>query len=75
MSEINIERSHRTGKWIRGYVNSGCCFTISPDRLEEILRTGALPKAFQWKLKPTERVERLVMNETGITVYIANAKD
>lgn len=71
MDTVNIERSKKTNRWVKGRSTSGCCFTISPDRLQEILRTGKLPQAFpNWKLKPTEYVDRLVMNEQGITVYV-----
>ena len=70
---INIERSAKTGRWIKGNSTSGCCFTISPDRLIEILRTGKLPQAFPgWRLKTFEHVERIVMGDNGITVYIGD---
>lgn len=72
MSTI-LERSTKTGRWIKGTRMSGVCFTITPDRLEEILRTGSLPKAFSnWKLKSNEFVERFVMDEVGITVFIGS---
>jgi hypothetical protein len=70
-NEVVLEKSEKTGRWIKGRRTGGMCFTISPDRFAEILRTGKLPSAFpNWKLSSTEQIERLVFDENGITVFI-----
>jgi len=74
--ELAFEKSQKTGEWINSRRTGGSCFTISFDRFTNILRTGKLPDTFRdyfrdyWKLKPNEEIERLVINENGITVYI-----
>ncbi len=70
---ISIEKNEKTGQWQEKLTKGGLCFTISPDRMEQILKTGVLPDAFpNWKLKPEEYVERFVFDSEGITVYIGN---
>lgn len=68
---IKIERSEKTGRWIKSTKSSGTCFTISPDRFEQILKTGKLSPDFpNWHLEADESVERYEFNEHGITVFI-----
>ena len=71
--QISIEKNDKTGRWQSTTNKSGMCFTISLDRMEQILKTGVLPDAFpNWKLKPEEYVERFTFDNNGITVYIGN---
>lgn len=67
---VNVERSKITLGWIKGTRRSGLCYTMGFDHLEEILKTGRLPSSTIWKLKPGEFVERFLITEEGITVFI-----
>jgi hypothetical protein len=71
---MNVERSKKTGRWVKGTSASGTCFTISYDNFEEFLKSGRLPYT-SWRLKAGECVERFVAGENGVTVYIGNVKN
>lgn len=46
---------------------SGLCFTVSYDRLEQLLRQHNLLLA---KIKDNEQIERVEIDEMGITVFL-----
>lgn len=71
MSKTILQKEPETGRWVRGTDSGGMCFTVSPARFEEILKSGKLPSAFpNWKLGKDEFVEKLVFDASGITVYV-----
>jgi len=68
-----IQRSKATNEFIKGGTEGGTCFTISPRRLEDALRRGILTDVFpNWKLGPSQQIEKLGFGLSGLTVFIGD---
>ena len=61
--------AYKRGKkgWINSDHGGGLCFTLTYDRLEQMLREHNLPIS---KIAKNEQIERVEINNGGITVFI-----
>ena len=64
---VAYKRSKTTGNWIKSSFGAGCCFTLSYDRLEQLLKEHNMPIC---RLSNEETIERVEIDSTGITVFI-----
>lgn len=77
MSTVNLRRSKVTGHMISsGFRRAGVCFTLSWDRLEDILKgmsiKDALYRSSGVALQKDEYIEQVSAGPNGIDIYIGN---
>jgi hypothetical protein len=64
MADVNFERVAKDGTWRRNSRSSksGCCFTVSFDRLQAVFQKTGI-------FSSNETVEKIIVGVNGITVY------